>query len=92
MAHEQVGIGGGHTFDLEEMLGVEGVIVVGKDKFYELAEEPGGWLGVEKALVQEMFQERETIGMGDVGVKGGDINSGHDGVRWVGIRSYQGSG
>ena len=39
MAHEQVGIGGGHTgdhgrtFDLEEMAGVEGEIVVGKDKF-----------------------------------------------------------
>ena len=37
MAHGQVGIVGGHTgahghtFDLEEMSGVEGEIVVGKD-------------------------------------------------------------
>ena len=74
MAHEQVGIGGGHTgahgctFDLEEMSGVEGEIVVGKDKLCELEEELSGWLGVGRALVQEMFQGREAMGMGDVGV------------------------
>ena len=45
MANEQVGIGWGHTgahgrtFDLEEMSGVEGEIVVDKDKFCELEEE-----------------------------------------------------
>ena len=61
MAHEQVGIGGGHTgahgrtFDLEEISGVEGEIVVGKYKFCELEEESSGWLGVGRALVQEMF-------------------------------------
>ena len=39
MSHEQVGIGGGHTgahgrtFDLEEMSGVEGEVVVGKETF-----------------------------------------------------------
>ena len=42
MAHEQVGIGRSHTgahgcaFDLEEMLGIEGEIVMGKDKLFEL--------------------------------------------------------
>ena len=29
----------GRTFELEEMSGVEGEIVVGKDKFFELEEE-----------------------------------------------------
>ena len=33
-----------------------------------------------RALVKEVFQDRETMGMGDVGVKGSDINSRHDGV------------
>ena len=39
MAHEQVNLGGddtdahGRPLDLEEMLGVEGEVVVGKDKF-----------------------------------------------------------
>ena len=74
MAHEQVSIGGGHTgahgrtFDLEELSGGEGEIVVGKDKLCELEEEFSGWLGVGRALVQEMFQGREAMGMGDVGV------------------------
>ena len=63
MAHEQVGIGGGHTgahghtFDLEGMSGVEGEIVVGKDKFCELEEELSGW------WVWEMFQDREAMGV-----------------------------
>ena len=48
MAHEQFSIGGhtgahGHAFDLEEMTGVEGEIVVGKDKLYELNKELRGW-------------------------------------------------
>ena len=49
MAHNQVGIGGGHTgahgcaFDLEEMTGVKGEAVVGKDKLYELDKELSGW-------------------------------------------------
>ena len=64
------------------MSGVEGEIVVGKDKFSELEEESRGWLGVGRVLFQEMFQGREAMGMGDVGVQGGDINSSHDGVRW----------
>ena len=74
MAHEQVGIGGGHTgahghtFDLEEMSGVGGGIVVGKYRFGELEEESSGWLGVGRALVQEMFQGRGAMGMGDFGV------------------------
>ena len=52
MADELVGIRGGHTgahdcsFDLEEMSGVEGEVVVGKDKFCELDKESSGWLGV----------------------------------------------
>ena len=45
------------------MLGVEGEIVVGKDNFCELEEESSGWLGVGRALVQEMFQDRETMGI-----------------------------
>ena len=73
-----------HIFDLQEMSGVEGEIDVGKDKFCELEEESNRWLGVGRALVQEIFQGREAMGMGDVGVQGGDINSSHDGVRWEG--------
>ena len=42
------------------MSGVEGEIVVGKDKFYELEEESSRWSGVGRALVQEMFQGREA--------------------------------
>ena len=74
MAHEQVGIGEGHTgahghtFNLEEMSGDEGEIVVFKDTFCELEEESSGWLCVGRALVQEIFQGREAMGMGDVGV------------------------
>ena len=73
MAHEQVSIVGGHTgahgcpLNLEEMLGIEGEAVVGKDKLFELDEE-SGWLGVVRALIQEMFQGKEAMGMGDVGV------------------------
>ena len=66
------------------MSGVEGEIVVGKDKFCELEEESSGWLGVGRVLVQEMFQGREAMSVGDVGVQGGDISSSHDGVRWEG--------
>jgi hypothetical protein len=33
-----------------------------------------------RALVKEVFQGRETMGVRDVGVKGSDINSRHDGV------------
>ena len=58
----------GRTFDLEELSGVEGEIVVGKDKLCELEEESSGWLGVGRVLVQEIFQGREAMGMGDVGV------------------------
>ena len=67
MAHEQIDIGVGHTgahgrtFDLEEMSGVEGDCC-------GLEEESSGWLSVGRALVQEMFQGREAMGMGDVGV------------------------
>ena len=56
------------TFNLEDMSVVEGEIVVGKDKLCELEEKSSGWLGVGRALVQEMFQGREAMGMGDVGV------------------------
>ena len=66
------------------MSGVEGEIVVGKDKFCELEEESSRGLGVGRALVQEMFQGREAMGVGYVGVQGGDINSSHNGVRWEG--------
>ena len=41
---------------------------MGKDKLCELEEELSGWLGVGRALVQEMFQGREAMGMGDVSV------------------------
>ena len=74
VVHEQVSIGGGHTgahdhiFVLEEMSGVEGEIVVGRDKLCELEEESSGWLGVGRALVQEMYQGREAMGMADVDV------------------------
>ena len=64
------------------MSGVEGEIVVGKDKFCELEEESSRGLGVGRALVQEMFQGREAMGVGYVGVQGGDINSSHNGVQW----------
>ena len=57
---------------------------VGKDKFCELEEESSGWLGVGRTLFQEMFQGREAMGVRDVGVQEGDINSSHDGVRWEG--------
>ena len=30
-------------------------------------------VGYEEGVIQEMFQGRETMGMGDVGVLGGDI-------------------
>ena len=58
---------------------------MGKDKFCELEEESSRWLGVGRAFVQEMFQGRKAMGVGDVGVQGGDINSSHDGVRWEGV-------
>ena len=58
---------------------------MGKDKFCELEEESSRWLGVGRALVQEMFQCREAKGVGDVGVQEGDINSSHDGVWWEGV-------
>ena len=61
---------------------------MGKDKLCELEEESSGRLGMGRTLVQEMFQGREAMGIGDVGVQGGDINSGHDGVKWEGNRSY----
>ena len=50
------------------MSGDEGEIVLGMDKFSELEEESSGWLGVGRALNQEMFQGREAMGMGDVSV------------------------
>ena len=49
VAHGQVSIGGGHmgahghAFDLEEMTGVEGEVVVGKDKLCELDKDLSGW-------------------------------------------------
>ena len=48
VAHEQFSIGGGHTgahgctFGLEEMPGVEGEVVVGKDKLCELYKKLSG--------------------------------------------------
>ena len=33
----------GHTFKLGEMMGVEGEVVVGKDKLCELDKELNGW-------------------------------------------------
>ena len=57
VAHEQVGIGRGHmgahvrALELEEIMGIEGKIVVGEDKMGELEKElircwgmRGGWL------------------------------------------------
>ena len=43
-----------------------------------------------KVFVKEVFQGRETMGVGDVGVEGSDINNRHDGVgrRRHGERSY----
>ena len=43
MAHEQVSKGGNHAFDLEEVMGVEGEVVVGKDKLCKLDKELSGW-------------------------------------------------
>ena len=49
MAHEQIGIGGGHTgalghaFDLEVIMGVEGEVVVGEDKLGQFDKELSGW-------------------------------------------------
>ena len=57
----------GCAIDLEEMSGVSGEVVLGKDKLCELEEEMSGWLGVGRALVQ-MFQGREAMGMGNVSV------------------------
>ena len=42
------------------MLGVEGVVVVGKDKLCKL-DELSEWLNVGKMLIQEMFQGREAM-------------------------------
>ena len=50
------------------MSGVEGEIVADKDKLCDLEEELSEWLGVGRALIQEMFQGREAMDMGDVGV------------------------
>ena len=33
-----------------------------------------------RALVKEVFQGREIMGVGDVGIEGSDINIRHDGV------------
>ena len=33
-----------------------------------------------RAFVKEVFQGRKTMGVGDAGVEGSDINSLHDGV------------
>ena len=43
-----------------------------------------------RAFVKEVFQGRETIRVGEVGVEGSDINSQHDGVgrKRNGERSY----
>ena len=49
MAHEQIGIGGGHmgahgrAFDLEVMVGVEGEVVGCEDKLGQFDKELGGW-------------------------------------------------
>ena len=49
MAHEQLGIGGGHTgahgcaFDLEVMTGVEGEVVVGEDKLGQFDKKLSRW-------------------------------------------------
>jgi hypothetical protein len=62
------------------MPGVEGEMVVGEDKLSKLDKELSGWYGVGSLLVKEVFQGRETMEMGDVGVEGSDINSCHNGV------------
>ena len=43
-----------------------------------------------RAFVKEVFQGRDTMGVGDVGIEGSDINSHHDGVgrKRHGERSY----
>ena len=46
------------------MLGVEGEVVVGKDILGELDKELSGG----RALIEEMFQGREAMSKGDVGV------------------------
>ena len=49
MAHEQIGIGGGHTgahghpFNLEVMMGVEGEVVMGEDKLGQFDKKLSGW-------------------------------------------------
>ena len=44
-----------------------------------------------RAFVEEVFQGRETMGVRDVSIEGGDINSSHDGVgrKRLGKRSYE---
>ena len=37
--------------------------------------------GERRAFVKEVFQDRETMGMGDIGVQERDINGCHDGVQ-----------
>ena len=43
-----------------------------------------------RTLVKEVFQGRETMGVGNVGIEGSDINSPHDGGgrKRPGERSY----
>ena len=43
-----------------------------------------------RTLVKEVFQDRETMGVGDVDIEGSDINSSHNGVgrKRHGERSY----
>ena len=38
-----------------------------------------------RTLVKGVFQGRETMGVGDVGIEGSDINSRHDGVEGRGM-------
>ena len=33
-------------------------------------------------LIQEMFQGREAMSVREIVVEGGDINNGHDDIRW----------
>jgi hypothetical protein len=35
---------------------------------------------VGRAFVKEVFKGRDTMGVGDVGIEGSDINSRHEGV------------
>ena len=72
LVNEQVGIGGGHTgamavpltwrkcWELKEKLLWVRINCV------SLEEEMSGWLGVGRALIQEIFLGREAMGMGDV--------------------------